>query len=95
MGDKLEEEKLISRKEVYLDLVLAVFLIGAITMFFDENNTNDHFGWLFLIAFLLIRSLYDFIECIKEGMKKLAFVSLVLVIVASYFLITRSIEYLT
>ncbi|WP_242221352.1 hypothetical protein [Bacillus cereus group sp. BfR-BA-01380] len=75
------------------NIVLILLFLGAIQMFFDENYTNDHFGWLFLIAFWMVRIIYGFIINLKEGNKKLALVDLVLVIFVFYFLFSQSIKY--
>lgn len=75
------------------NIVLILLILGAIQMFFDENYTNDHFGWLFLIAFWMVRSIYGFTISLKEGNKKLALIDLVLAILAFYFLFSRSIKY--
>ena len=33
------------------NIVLILLIIGAIQMFYDEDSTNDHFGWFFLRSF--------------------------------------------
>ncbi|PGT10923.1 MULTISPECIES: hypothetical protein [Bacillus cereus group] len=68
------------------NIVLILLILGAFQMFFDGNYTNDQFGWLFLIVFWMVRSIYGFIISLKEGNKKLALIDLGLVIFAFYFL---------
>ncbi|MGZ9782454.1 hypothetical protein [Bacillus pseudomycoides] len=75
------------------NIVLILLVLGAIQMFFDENYTNDHFGWLFLIAFWMVRSIYGFTINLKEGNRKLALIDLVLVIFGFCFLFSQSIKY--
>ena len=77
---------------ILINIVLVLLVLGAVQMFFDKNYTNDHFGWLFLLAFWMVRSLYGFIVSFRKGEKKLALVDLVLGIVALYFLASRSIN---
>ncbi|MEK4697977.1 hypothetical protein MKX31_29015 [Bacillus sp. FSL M8-0063] len=73
--------------KVGTNIVLILLILGAFQMFFDENYTNDHFGWLFLITFWVIRSMYGFTVSLKEGNKKLALIDLGLIIFAFYFFI--------
>ncbi|MGG0724681.1 hypothetical protein [Bacillus mycoides] len=79
--------------KVGTNIVLILLILGAFQIFFDENYTNDHFGWLFLIAFWMVRSIYGFTISLKEGNKKLALIDLGLVIFAFYFLFSQSIKY--
>ncbi|WIY58779.1 hypothetical protein [Bacillus arachidis] len=75
------------------NIVLILLLLGAVQMFFGENYKNNHFGWLFLIAFWMVRSIYGFIINLKEENKKLALIDLGLVIFAFYFLFSQSVKY--
>ncbi|PEP92412.1 hypothetical protein CN582_25055 [Bacillus wiedmannii] len=79
--------------KVGTNIVLILLILGAFQMFFDENYTNDHFGWLFLITFWVIRSIYGFTVSLKEGNKKLALIDLGLIIFAFYFLFSQGIRY--
>jgi len=79
---------------VTTNIILILVILGALTFFFDANGSNDHIGWLMLLAFWAIRSLYGFICSLQEGNKKLAIVDFELFTVAIYFLFTRSMEYL-
>ncbi|MBN8207920.1 hypothetical protein JI666_04075 [Bacillus sp. NTK071] len=89
----MKEESLNKVPKILMNIILILLVIGAIQMFFDDNYRNDHFGWLFLIGFWMVRCLYGFIVSFKKGEKKLALVDLVLGIVAFYFLVSRSINY--
>lgn len=84
------------KKVFYLafNILLVSFIIGAATFFFDDDYSNDHFGWLLLLAFWAIRSLYDLINNLQKGNKKLATVDLLLLIFAVYFLLTRGMDYI-
>lgn len=75
------------------NIILILLILGAFQMFFDENYTNDHFGWLFLMAFWMVRSIYGFTISLKEGNKKLALIDLVLAIFAFYVLFSQIIKY--
>ncbi len=39
-------------------------------MFYDEDYTNDHFGWLFMMVFFAIKIVSSFLISLKEGDKK-------------------------
>lgn len=75
------------------NIILILLILGAFQMFFDENYTNDHFGWLFLMAFWMVRSIYGFTISLKEGNKKLALIDLVLAIFSFYVLFSQIIKY--
>lgn len=89
----MKSDKTTKALRVGTNTLLIFLIIGAITMFFDDDYRNDHLGWIILIAFWMFSSLYGLVICIKEGMKKLAIVNLLLVTAAFYFLLTRSMEY--
>ncbi|MCT2536283.1 hypothetical protein NC661_13400 [Aquibacillus koreensis] len=78
---------------IVTNIILVIILIGATQMFFDNNYHNDHYGWLFILAFWMVRCLYEFIINIQDGNKKSAVFDLALLIVASYFFIS-GIDYL-
>ncbi|PEU16101.1 hypothetical protein [Bacillus sp. AFS019443] len=75
------------------NIVLILLLLGAFQMFLDENYTNDHFGWLFVMAFWMVKGIYGFTISLKEGDKKLALIDLVLAIFAFGVLFSQIIKY--
>ncbi|MDR4986903.1 hypothetical protein CN491_16030 [Bacillus cereus] len=89
----MKNNKLNKALKIATNIVLILLLLGAVQMFFGENYKNHHFGWLFLIAFWMVRSIYGFIISLKEGNKKLALIDLGLVIFAFYFLFSQSVKY--
>lgn len=59
-------------------------------MFYDEDSTNDHFGWLFMMVFFGIKIISSFIINLKEGDKKAVCIDLGLVILCVLLLIVTS-----
>lgn len=59
-------------------------------MFYDEDYTNDHFGWLFRMVFFAIKIVSSFLISLKEGDKKAVFIDLGLVVLCVLLLIVTS-----
>lgn len=55
-------------------------------MFYDEDYTNDHFGGLFMMVFLGIKIISNFMMSIKEGDKKSIFIDVGLMIFLFFLL---------
>lgn len=70
MGDTLKDTKSNKALKIGTNIVLILLIIGAIQMFYDEDSTNDHFGWLFMMVFFGIKIIPNFMMSIKEGDKK-------------------------
>ena len=51
VGDILKDNKSNKTLKIGTNIVLILLIIGAIQMFYDEDSTNDHFGWFFLRSF--------------------------------------------
>lgn len=47
VGDILKDNKSNKTLKIGTNIVLILLIIGAIQMFYDEDSTNDHFGWFF------------------------------------------------
>ena len=50
-GDILKDNKSNKALKIGTNIILILLIIGAIQMFYDEDYTNDHFGWLFMMVF--------------------------------------------
>lgn len=81
MGDTLKDNKSHKALKIGTNIILILLIIGAIQMFYDEDYTNDHFGWLFMMVFFGIKIISSFIMSIKEGDKKAVFLDVGLMIV--------------
>ncbi|MGF9936799.1 hypothetical protein ABEX73_02450 [Bacillus anthracis] len=81
MGDILKDNKSNKALKIGTNIILILLIIGAIQMFYDEDYTNDHFGWLFMMVFFGIKIISSFIMSIKEGDKKAVFLDVGLMIV--------------
>ncbi|HFK1787417.1 TPA: hypothetical protein ACGXGE_000061 [Bacillus pacificus] len=90
MGDILKNNKLNKALKIGTNIVLILLIIGAIQMFYDEDYTNDHFGWLFMMVFFAIKIVSSFIISLKEGDKKAVFIDLGLVSLCVLLLIVTS-----
>lgn len=51
LGDILKDNKSNKALKIGTNIVLILLIIGAIQMFYDEDSTNDHFGWFFFAIF--------------------------------------------
>ncbi|EJV84661.1 hypothetical protein CN404_01125 [Bacillus thuringiensis] len=93
MGDTLKDNKSNKVLKIVTNIVLILLIIGAIQMFYDEDSTNDHFGWLFMMVFFAIKIISSFMMSIKEGDKKSVFIDLGLVIFSVLLLVVTSVKY--
>ncbi|MGN4424003.1 hypothetical protein ACTFQN_09155 [Bacillus cereus group sp. MYBK30-1] len=92
-GDKLKNNKSNKALRIGTNIILILLIIGAIQMFYDENYTNDHFGWLFLVAFWMVKSISGFMISLKEGDKKSVLIDLGLVLCSFYLFFVYSMKY--
>ncbi|AAU15853.1 hypothetical protein I6G76_28870 [Bacillus cereus] len=81
MGDILKDNKSNKALKIGTNIILILLIIGAIQMFYDEDYTNDHFGWLFMMVFFAIKIVSSFLISLKEGDKKAVFLDVGLIIV--------------
>jgi hypothetical protein len=93
LGDTLKDNKSNKVLKIVTNIVLILLIIGAIQMFYDEDSTNDHFGWLFMMVFFAIKIISSFMISLKEGDKKSVFIDLGLVIFSVLFLVVTSVKY--
>ena len=90
MGDILKDNKSNKTLKIGTNIILILLIIGAIQMFYDEDYTNDHFGWLFMMVFFAIKIVSSFLISLKEGDKKAVFIDLGLVVLCVLLLIVTS-----
>jgi len=90
LGDTLKDNKSHKALKIGTNIILILLIIGAIQMFYDEDYTNDHFGWLFMMVFFAIKIVSSFLISLKEGDKKAVFIDLGLVILCVLLLIVTS-----
>ncbi|ACJ81616.1 hypothetical protein ACQVQT_10815 [Bacillus paranthracis] len=90
MGDILKDNKSNKALKIGTNIILILLIIGAIQMFYDEDYTNDHFGWLFMMVFFAIKIVSSFLISLKEGDKKAVFIDLGLVVLCVLLLIVTS-----
>ncbi|MED2793834.1 hypothetical protein P4256_19185 [Bacillus wiedmannii] len=93
MGDTLKDTKSNKALKIGTNIVLILLIIGAIQMFYDEDSTNDHFGWLFMMVFFGIKIISSFMMSIKEGDKKSIFIDVGLMIFSILLLVVSSVKY--
>ncbi len=93
LGDILKDNKSNKALKIGTNIVLILLIIGAIQMFYDEDSTNDHFGWLFMMVFFAIKIISSFMISLKEGDKKSVFIDLGLVIFSVLLLVVTSVKY--
>ncbi|PFR45079.1 hypothetical protein [Bacillus thuringiensis] len=93
MGDTLKDNKSNKVLKIGTNIVLILLIIGAIQMFYDEDSTNDHLGWLFMMVFFAIKIISSFMISLKEGDKKSVFIDLGLVIFSVLLLVVTSVKY--
>lgn len=92
-GDTLKDNKSNKVLRIGTNIVLILLIIGAIQMFYDEDSTNDHFGWLFMMVFFAIKIISSFMISLKEGDKKSVFIDFGLVIFSVLLLFVTSVKY--
>ncbi|MDA2627623.1 hypothetical protein PDQ38_00130 [Bacillus cereus] len=90
MGDILKDNKSNKALKIGTNIILILLIIGALQMFYDEDYTNDHFGWLFMMVFFAIKIVSSFLISLKEGDKKAVFIDLGLVVLCVLLLIVTS-----
>ncbi|GAB6456769.1 hypothetical protein bcgnr5371_07300 [Bacillus cereus] len=88
--DILKDNKLNKTLRIGINIILVLLLIGAVQMFYDDDYTNDHFGWLFMMVFFAIKIVSSFLISLKEGDKKAVFIDLGLVVLCVLLLIVTS-----
>ncbi|AFQ28544.1 hypothetical protein P4493_06755 [Bacillus thuringiensis] len=93
MGDTLKDNKSNKVLKIGTNIVLILLIIGAIQMFYDEDSTNDHLGWLFMMVFFAIKIISSFMISLKEGDKKSVFIDLGLIIFSVLLLVVTSVKY--
>ncbi|MFE6134686.1 hypothetical protein [Bacillus sp. NPDC057893] len=93
MGAELKNNKSNKVLKIGTNIILILLIIGAIQMFYDEDYTNDHFGWLFLVAFWMVKSISGFTISLKEGDKKSVLIDLGLVLCSFYLFFVYSMKY--
>ncbi|AFQ18510.1 hypothetical protein P9Y62_16645 [Bacillus thuringiensis] len=93
MGDTLKDNKSNKVLKIGTNIVLILLIIGAIQMFYDEDSTNDHLGWLFMMVFFAIKIISSFMISLKEGDKKSVFIDLGLMIFSVLLLVVTSVKY--
>jgi hypothetical protein len=59
-------------KTIVFFITLFMIFLTAAKFLFDENPSNDHFGWLALVMIWTLRGGYDFFEYRQKGHKKTA-----------------------
>jgi hypothetical protein len=66
-----------SKSTVYIlrNIILIALIVIAAKFFFDEGPENDRIGWVLLVLFWTLKSLFDFYEDRKNGNKKSAVVN--------------------
>ncbi|MGG0151866.1 hypothetical protein [Bacillus mycoides] len=93
MGAELKDNKSNKALKIGINIILVLLLVGAIQMFYDKDNTNDHFGGLFMMVFFAIKIISNFVITLKEGDKKSVFIDLGLVVFVVLLLVVSSVKY--
>jgi hypothetical protein len=72
-----EESTMSSKSNVFIlrNIILIALIVIAAKFFFDESPENDRIGWVLLVLFWTLKSLYDFYENRKNGNKKSAVIN--------------------
>lgn len=93
MGDTLKDNKPNKALKIGTNIVLILLIIGVIQMFYDEDSTNDHFGWLFFAIFFVIKSISSSKLSFKDRDKKSVLLDVGLVVISCVLLIVFSMKY--
>lgn len=93
MGDTLKNNKSNKALKIGTNIILILLIIGAIQMFYDKDYTNDHFGWLFMILFWMVKSISWFTVSLKERDKKSVLLDLGLVLFSFYLFFVYSMKF--
>ena len=88
----MKEKKSPNIFKIASNVIMILLILGAFQMIFDNNYKNDHFGGIFLIAFILVNSLYTFVKNKKEGNKKFALFDVLLAIVSFFILVSYGLK---
>ncbi|PFQ52236.1 hypothetical protein COK05_03295 [Bacillus cereus] len=93
LGDALKDIKSNKALKMGTNIILILLIIGAIQMFYDEDNTNDHFGWFFLAIFWGIKSISSSKVSLKDRDKKSVLLDVGLVVISCILLFVFSMKY--
>lgn len=93
MGDTLRDNKPNKVLRIGTNIVLILLIIGAIQMFYDEDSTNDHFGWFFFAIFWVIKSIFSSKVSLKDRDKKSVLLDVGLVVIFCVLLFVFSMKY--
>ncbi|MED1567200.1 hypothetical protein [Bacillus paramycoides] len=93
MGDEVKNNKSNKALRIGTNIIIIILIIGAIQMFYDEDYTNDHYGWLFLVIGWIVRSVFSITISLKEGDKKSVLLDLGLVLFSFYLIFVYSTKY--
>ncbi|KAB2443044.1 hypothetical protein [Bacillus luti] len=93
LGDTLKDNKSNRALKIGTNIILLLLIIGAIQMFYDEDYTNDHFGWLFFAIFWVIKSISSSKVSLKDRDKKSVLLDVGLVIISCVLLFVFSMKY--
>ncbi|MGK8830685.1 hypothetical protein ACRS8Y_12000 [Bacillus paranthracis] len=93
LGDILKDNKSNKILKIGTNIILVLLLIGAIQMFYDEDSTNDHFGWLFFAIFWVIKSISSSKISLKDRDKKSVLLDVGLVVISCVLLAAFSVKY--
>ncbi|WP_226036856.1 hypothetical protein [Aquibacillus saliphilus] len=91
----MKESKVHRAVKIATNITLVLLFLGAFQMLLDNIYENDHYGWLFLIAFCTLISLYGFFEDRKNDKNKSAIISLLPAVVGFGVLLWQTIVFLT
>jgi hypothetical protein len=85
-----------SKRGIFLlrNIVLVGLVMIAALFFFDKNAENDRIGWVLLVLFWTLKSLYDFFEERSNGNKKSAIVNFLIVTVGFCLFVWQAISFL-
>ncbi len=93
MEGEVKNNKSNKALKIGTNIILILLIIGAIQMFYDEDYTNDHLGWLFLVLGWIVRSIFNITISLKEGDRKSILLDLGLVLFSFYLLFVYSTKY--
>lgn len=93
LGDILKDNKSNKTLKIGTNIILILLIIGAIQMFYDEDSTNDHFGWFFFAVFWVIKSISSSKVSLKDRDKKSVLLDVGLVVISFVFLVVFSVKY--
>ncbi|HDR7793468.1 TPA: hypothetical protein QCY19_002039 [Bacillus luti] len=93
LGAELKNNKSNKALKIGTNIVLILLIIGVIQMFYDEDSTNDHFGWLFFAIFWVIKSISSSKVSLKDRDKKSVLLDVGLVVISCVLLFVFSMTY--